>query len=346
MIKYYQKLLALKLAPLMEKLGLHKLFSIKYEGMGAILMFHRVIPKEDRLRVHNHLSLEITPDHLEAIIKFFIKHQYDIITLDQLDEYIKGNKKFVVFTMDDGYKDNYQYAFPVFKKYKVPFTIYLCTDFPDNKVFLWWYYLEELVLHNDNIEINGAQFTLAANSSNPLQKENVFNKIRNAINDKQLSISEFKIVIEKYQVSLPVDDSEYLLNWNEINELASDPLVTIGAHTISHQSLKQLSKDEVFRELEGSKKRIEKETGKEIRHFAYPFGSKKEVSGREIKLVTLVGFHTALTTNLGNVFKEHGSHLTNLPRITVNSQTSLSVLKMQLSGFYSLIDNNFKRVVI
>lgn len=42
----------------------------------------------------------------------------------------------MVFTMDDGYKDNYTNALPIFKKYNVPYTIFVTTNFPDRQAIL------------------------------------------------------------------------------------------------------------------------------------------------------------------------------------------------------------------
>ena len=41
-----------------------------------------------------------------------------------------------LITIDDGFKNNYTNAFPIFKKYDIPFIIFLCTSFLDNKL-IW-----------------------------------------------------------------------------------------------------------------------------------------------------------------------------------------------------------------
>ncbi len=346
MLKYYQKLLALKSAPFMVAMGMNILLKPVFGGKGTILMFHRVIPKQNRQRIHNHLSLEITPEHLESIVQYFIQSSYDIIALDQLNEYLQKDKRFVVFTFDDGYKDNLTYAYPVFKKYSIPFTIYICNAFPHHQVFLWWYYLEELLLQNNTIKIDSDHFRLQESIESIHQKEKVFYQIREAINNGVLALDDFESVLREYQVELPQNLSNYLLSWEDIKQMAQDDLVTFGSHTLSHKALKSLHEDELKDEVTASEKELSKVLNKQIKHFAYPFGSKKEVSDREIAFVKKLGFNTATTTNLGNVFAEHQNHLFNLPRITVNAQTSLSVLKMQLSGLYAMLDNKCKRIVL
>ena len=57
--------------------------------------------------------------------------------------------KCIVFTLDDGYLDNYTNALPIFIKYNVPFTIYITTSFPDHKFTMWWYALEDIILNSN-----------------------------------------------------------------------------------------------------------------------------------------------------------------------------------------------------
>ncbi|HKK43368.1 MAG TPA: hypothetical protein VJ963_13220, partial [Bacteroidales bacterium] len=107
--QYYQKVLTKNFSPLINSLGIDYLTKPLYSGKGQILIFHRVIPDTGKQRIHNHLSLEISPEHLENIFSYFRKRKYDFINLDMLPEWLevnrKSKRKFVIFTFDDGYKD-------------------------------------------------------------------------------------------------------------------------------------------------------------------------------------------------------------------------------------------------
>ncbi len=341
MYKYYAKLLALRLSPILVILGIHKLASRFWGGKGHILMFHRVIPIEKRNRIHNHLSLEVSPNHLEKIIRYFIKCKYDIISLDQIHEYQDSNKKYVVFTFDDGYKDNLKYAYPIFKKFSCPFTIYVCNAFPNGNAFLWWYLLEEMLLNLEFISINTENFFLDRPINTIKKKESAFNQVRDAVNNGSLSLDELEALFSKWDEKWNVKMVDLCLSWNDIKQLSIDPLVTIGAHTLSHKALKVLPKSEALSEILGSKEELESILHMKVEHFAYPFGSRKEVSQRDVQIVNEIGFKTATTTILGNVNNAQDDR-NQFPRITVNSQTSISVLKMQLSGVYGIIDNGAK----
>ena len=62
----------------------------------------------------------------------------------------KVNKQ-VLLTFDDGYKDNYDLAYPILKKYNIPFAVFLTTSFPEKEAILWWYIIEDLIMKNEVI---------------------------------------------------------------------------------------------------------------------------------------------------------------------------------------------------
>jgi peptidoglycan/xylan/chitin deacetylase (PgdA/CDA1 family) len=73
--------------------------------------------------------LTVTPEAFERQMRFFKEHKYNVISLEDAADIIKNKKKApprtVVVTFDDGYKNNYTYAFPVLKKYNFPATIFV-----------------------------------------------------------------------------------------------------------------------------------------------------------------------------------------------------------------------------
>lgn len=104
--------------------------------------------------------MKVSPSFLDEQLTN-ITEKFDVIKLNDVPKYLtkKQSRKFVVFTLDDGYKDNLTNALPVFKKYNVPFTIFVTTNFPDKKAILWWYLLEDLILSHDEIVLsNGVRY--------------------------------------------------------------------------------------------------------------------------------------------------------------------------------------------
>ncbi len=334
------------LSPLLYYSGVYHLARPIYSGLGQILMFHRVVPESGSLRIHNHKSLEVSPEQLERIINHFKNLDYDFISLD---EFIgaRGNpclKKFVVFTFDDGYVDNYTHAYPIFKKHNIPFTIYVATNMPDGNAILWWYLLEDLIVKNSKIEFvaNDKDITLITNTN--AEKEIAFNEVRNylAKADEVTLQHLLKSLFKDQTDSQQTMTKALALSWDQIKELSEDPLVTIGSHTVNHFPLNSLSHKDSSFEIVESKKVIESHLSKEVKHFCYPLGS---YGHKEIEIMKSSGYSSATTIKMANIFSENFDHPFALPRIMINSLTSDEILSMQISGLLPALRNGFRRVI-
>ena len=301
-------------------------------------------------RISGNLGLEVSPEFLESIILYFKKLDYEIISLDQLYERLLHNsieKPFVCFTFDDGYVDNYEIAYPVLKKHNIPFAIYVTTSFPDNTAILWWYMLEDIVLKSKVINFKYSNKEYSFHAENLEQKVDTFNSIRNLIlAHPQRQIKKFiDVLFHKYDIPITTYNS-LTMTWEQIVKLSNDPLVTIGAHTVNHLNLKQLSTEEVVQEIIISQKKIEIKIDKPVKHFAYPFGTSNEAGRREFEIVKNCHFKTATTTRCANIFSAHRNHLECLPRIPViGYHQSLTILEMMLAGALSLHHHGLHRVV-
>lgn len=345
---YYQKVLTKKLSPVVWNLGFDQIFKKIYAGRGQILMFHRVIPKTDKPRIHNHLSLEITPEHLNATIEYFRKRKYEFIRLDDLTDWLNINannkKKFVIFTFDDGYVDNLEFAYPVFKRQDVPFTIYITTSFPEKMAVLWWYILEEIILNHDSVNYTHNGREMAFDCSDVPGKEKAFNEIRKLImsyneTERDSRIEKF---VTDYGFTRNHKNANLVLSWEQIIQLSHDPLVSIGAHTLNHYNLCAISLNDAQKEILQSKLLIESKIGKRVDHFSYPLGKYSE---EIVAYCREVGFKTATTTKNANIFKDHLSYMYTLPRININSLTTAKVLRLHVNGFFPAILNRLKKIV-
>lgn len=110
-----------------------------------ILTYHSV-NYEDSL-------ISVTPENFDRQLAYLKTKGYEVISLNELVEGIKSNKKFnrktVVITFDDGRKDNYIYGLPVLKKYHFPTMIFLAANEVNNKPdFLTWDEVRVMMKHN------------------------------------------------------------------------------------------------------------------------------------------------------------------------------------------------------
>tara|TARA_B100000686_G_C16740405_1_gene946239 strand:- start:921 stop:1871 length:951 start_codon:yes stop_codon:yes gene_type:complete len=316
-------------------------------------MFHRVCPDNAESRIRGNAGLEVTPEYLENTIFFLQKNNYEIVSLTRAAQILKKgftDKKFAVFTFDDGYADNYLYAYPIFQKYHIPFTIYITTQMPDGEAILWWYLLEDLVLKENqiNFKLNDQDYSFFCSSA--WQKDSTYHKIHKLIlNGPSNQLNQrIKQVFSNFDVNFKKKTSDLSLSWEQIREMSLDPIVEIGAHTIHHPALNRLPESEVQSEMEGSRDKIEAETGKKVEHFCYPFGTRNEVGEREFQIAKKCGFITSTTTNTANIFPAHKNFLERLPRIAINQKRdngNIQFLDLWLNGVIPCVLNKFKRVV-
>jgi peptidoglycan/xylan/chitin deacetylase (PgdA/CDA1 family) len=137
---------------------------------------------------------------------------------------------------------------------------------------------------------------------------------------------------------------DFLISWDKIVELSKDENVTIGAHTVSHLALSKISKENMITEIFNSKQIIENKINKKVEHFANPFGSKFEISNREIEAVKNLNFKTAVTTLNGNIFNEHKNLLHFLPRVFLSDKINTFALNVRLNGIYQYLSNKNKKI--
>jgi peptidoglycan/xylan/chitin deacetylase (PgdA/CDA1 family) len=321
-----------------------------FGGNGYILMLHRVCPPVSRTRLEDNAGMEMTPDKLEAVIRFFRNRDYEFISLDQLAERLsnrKNKRKFVVFTFDDGYADNYLHAYPVFKKHQVPFTIYITTSFPDREAILWWYLLEDLLLEKDSIVIKTDTGEQEFKCSSREEKEKTFRDLRAIIMNASPNHYRETVtgIFAPYGIDMYRETAELTLSWDQVARLSRDPLVTIGAHTVNHYTLSKLSPAEVKKEILESKQSLESHLGKEVQHFAYPYGGREEAGKREFDLAKECGFKTAVTTRFAAIFPAHRHHMECLPRVFIHAGADDHFLEHVVNGTIAGMANRFQRVV-
>lgn len=306
-------------------------------GDGVIFMLHHVTPEPARSFEPNRI-LKITPDFLESVIRQVLDAGFETIALDDVPERLAaGGKKapFAVFTLDDGYKDNRDHAYPVFRRFNVPFTIYVPTDFADGRGDLWWLTLEEAVRKSASIavEMHGARqkFDLSSDAARADAFETLYWWLRDLPEDRARAITH------RFARDAGFDPNQIcrdlVMTWDEIRALAADPLVTIGAHTRAHYALAKLPLEKARVEISESVARVASELGKPCRHFSYPYGCEHSAGEREFQLTKKLGLVTAVTTRKDLIHAAHKNALTALPRLSLNGDfQDPRYVKVLLSG--------------
>jgi len=248
-----------------------------------------------------HLNSEIFENHLKLLIKYCTP-----ISLEDalLNKDLPPNP--VVLTFDDGYKNNYSNAFPLLKKYKLPATIFVTTGFIDRTNYLWTDRLEFLIYNTNstNVDLCWENNKLTLELSTDEQKKKKIHTIKALL--KTLPETQKISFLDNLQNLLRVEynwdkiPSVHLpLTWDEIREMKSSGLISIGSHTVTHPILSKCSYEEQRKELLFSRNRIVEELNEDCILFSYPNGEITDYNHETIGLLKKTGYMGAVTTVVG-----------------------------------------------
>jgi len=248
----------------------------------------------------------------------------DVVSLDEAVQRLKqgDDRRFACFTFDDGYRDNLEYAYPLFKRRSLPMTLYVPTDYPGGGGELWWLALEQVIARASEIELcrDGALWKLKTATVH--EKTRAFEEIGRWLHrlDQPTQRQVVRELAERHDVDMAADCRNLMMGWDEVRAMAADPLATIGAHTKGHFAVAKLSEQRALDEMVGSADRIEQELGTRPLHFSFPYGDEESAGPRDFALARQAGFKTAVTTRKGMLFPDHRNHLTTLPRVSLHGE--------------------------
>ena len=316
-----------------------------------ILTYHRIVSDQMVRDEHIQPGMYVRGQSFEAHIAY-LRKRFTIVSLDELldlwrTNQLKSNQSYCVITFDDGWKDNYQFAFPVLMKYRVPATIFLATEFIGTAR---WFWPDQMMLLLEK----GRQHTAGAadqqSFSSALEEmvgvtlsaaDGMFRRVEtgapvdpNAIIEfcKGVEVSSIHQIIDRLSRALHMDlpTHRVLLNWDEVREMAGKG-VTFGSHSVSHRIMTQIPLSDVKMELIDSRKTMLEQGIKPVPVFCYPNGNfDRDIQG----LVRGSGYLAAVGCEVG-LEPERPDDLFALKRISLHedSSASLPLLAFALSGF-------------
>ncbi len=267
-----------------------------------IIAYHRftdIIPVYDiKGTVSNGTAADLSEE-----IKF-LKETFRIVSMDEMMADINkplSLRETAVLTFDDGYRDNYEYVYPVLRKHNVPASIFITCNIIDNKDMLWFdrvaFLFGKLPAGEYRVPFLGKALVpkqgkrrasiIFAESLKPLKKEH---------------LDEIIGCLEK-AAGVKLDEALFkalnlYLNAGDIKTMSADG-VCIGAHTLSHCILNRVSPENAEREMVESKRILESITGRSVDYFSYPDGKIEETDRYLVDMAARCGYKAAVTTNFG-----------------------------------------------
>jgi peptidoglycan/xylan/chitin deacetylase (PgdA/CDA1 family) len=221
----------------------------------------------------------------------------------------------VVLTFDDGYLDNLTNAWPLLMEFGCPATFYVTTEHLDSTCgAYWWDILERVLLGSHlaatiQLQIDGRWQTYQTQDPPARRRSHdelwvVLRRARPELRDTLLQQLSDAAGLDR-----TVLGDHRPMKSHEIRELASQTGVDIGAHTVHHLSLSDLSGQELCREVTESRMHLEQLLQKPVTSFAYPYG---DVSCAAIATVEAAGFSSGVTVESRSLLA--GDSLLSLPR--------------------------------
>lgn len=292
-----------------------------------VLCYHRVENLYDDFNM-----ISVSKDNFKAHIDY-LKKNFDIVPFENIVDTSKDNHS-VAITFDDGYYDLFTNVLPILEIFKIPATMFISTGNIDTLNENWTDNILRSIylpcIQHDFFEVNDSYVSGKWRTQTMDDRVKLYSIIRTLF---QHANTEEKKKLEKCLLNwsghtIKGRKDRRMLSVSELQELAKNPLITIGAHTVTHCSLKWQSRQEQINEIRESKKFIETVIKKEVSNFAYPFGTANDYTSETIDILKSEGFKRAgvvkneLITDETDVFQ--------IPRFTVRNY--------ELSEFKNFID--------
>ncbi|MEH2609784.1 polysaccharide deacetylase family protein [Bradyrhizobium sp. AZCC 1693] len=295
----------------------------------AIILFHEIQRDcQSELMTGTAVSL------FEYSLDWLQRGGWSIVSLDECLEKLARNdrsRRYAVLTFDDGYRDNVSVALPILERHNAPFMMYVPTGAPTRTMQTWWLGLRKLFLSRDKVAIDalGRQF----HCSDIRSKTSALTEVTRWVHQDYRRGAMLAPTFKQNGISLAALNDEYFLDERELGILARHPLASIGGHTASHAALATLDEPSARAELADNRGYLENLLQFPVRHVAYPYGGFRACGPREERLVTEVGFQTAVTTRQGRLHDHTVNHFA-LPRIGFSSRSGFTA---RMSGIIEVV---------
>lgn len=263
----------------------------------------------------------------------YLQKNANVIPLDKAVTSIKEDVELppnsVVITIDDGYRDAYELAYPVIRDFNMSATLYVITNFLNRRIWLWTDLMRYLIRETkqSRFEIDGQLVAGDVDTDEQMMAlaDRVNSQLKVVPNEKKWAlIAGFFKSVGIEMPETPTKEYE-AISWTEAGEMDQNG-VSIECHTVNHPILTNIPGDELERELRDSKLEIEQRLNKNCVHFCYPNGSFDDAVAVAAKSA---GFESAVTTNYG--FVGENTDLFRLKRI--DGQPSIANFAQSVSGF-------------
>ena len=250
--------------------------SLLCEDRYVIFLFHGVIPEESHV-IRNYTRKHLPLDDFIVIIDS-LSDRGNPVSMDDIVSATSRKaslpKRSFAITFDDGFLNNLTVAAPVLRRFNVPAMFYATTGFIESNTMSWIDEIEYDFEARGSFQID--MLNLRVQCETRSQKIELLDHIRQTIKaNRNIDPYAFAHEVRRQIGVQAITPDTYLdqkMNWEQLKELDSDPLFTIGGHSHTHRILSYLNQDELESEVATSIEKLQSHLNRTILHYSYPEG--------------------------------------------------------------------------
>jgi peptidoglycan/xylan/chitin deacetylase (PgdA/CDA1 family) len=212
-------------------------------------------------------------------------------------------------TFDGGYANNLTHAAPILRRHGVPATFYLTTSFVDRNAMSWIDRIEWCLEHAGPGCVRlpwsseALRFRTVADRRRVLDEIRVYARATVGI-DRDALADDVIAQCGLADMRSSEDPLDQKLTWQQVRELAADPLFTVGSHSHHDAILSRLSPDQLEMEIAASLAMLQDKAGIDPCHFSYPEGLRHSFTSSVILTLRSLGVQCCVSAMEG-VNDEH-----------------------------------------
>jgi peptidoglycan/xylan/chitin deacetylase (PgdA/CDA1 family) len=318
-------------------------------ALPAVLTYHGVFPDDYEMGDERLDGNLVSVEQLRSQLRFF-KDNYELISPEDFLQWcargIALPPRALLLTCDDGLRNNLTGMLPVLREFAVKCLFFVTGACAQPSGAMLWHeqLLLQLLSAADTCRLDLREVGIYADVHGRRQKHDLWRKlmerlasqdtyIRSSVLEelrRQLGLSNSWI--SDYEEDGVLCDRFLTMNLSQLRQLAAAGMC-IGAHSVSHPKLSEMSPDLAASEIRNSGQDLSRALGEDIWAFAYPFGDPPAVSTRDMALAEECGFACAFM----NVESQagHDRSLFAFPRVHVTKEMNLAEIDARISGFHA-----------
>ena len=270
-------------------------------GQLRIVNYHRIKHASADSLVDDDL-ISASPELFDGEMRFCRKH-FDVVTFADVEAALDGGPRLprrpLIITFDDGYEDNYRFAFPILRDHGLSATFCICVNHVGTDRLFWWDQIAySLYTHpgtHVTVDVGAKRLELAltTRAAREAAVSRLLGELKGVPNEQRVE------TVERVRALAASDSTRWIdrqsMTWDEIRALVAGGM-SIASHTMSHPVLSRVEdEDELRYELEQSKAVLEQQTGTAVRVLSYPVGGPTAFNGRVQAAARAAGYRFGLS---------------------------------------------------